>query len=226
MDPIYASMLRDIGITVSDDEIERGAEPLPTPASPPWVPDRMSPSPIEGPPEHPVFVVGYVHMSHLQPPRRRQTYSARSHFHAVLSQVIGRLPSSPILDDTLRILRRSRLNVHHPLAYFRARTILRKQGKTSPHYRCIFTALGLLGGALPHVSSVAEQQICLDFERLDQRWKCHPEQHVGRSSRPSFYCVVRFLFEKYGVVSFYALPGLKDRNKYNHTVELYLASLL
>ena len=231
MEPIYASMLREIGITVSDEEIESATEPLPRPASPPWVTDRTSPEFPNAPsytalhPEPPDFVVGYVHMTHLQPPRRRQNYIARSHFQAVLAQVTGRLPSSPTLTDTYRILRRSRLNVHQPLAYFRARSILRRHGKTSPHYRCIFAALGMLGGPLPHVSSVVEQQICSDFDMLDQRWRTRPDMHVGRKSRPSFYCVVRFLFEKYGVKTFYAMPGLKDKKKYERVVELYLASL-
>ena len=204
MDPIYAQMLRDAGIEIDEAEV----------AMQPQVDEVFVPKEPEFEP-----IMGFQHMTHITQPRKRVPYRRISHFEHVLDQVTGQVPDSVEYKECLRRLKRSHLNVHTPMAYFRARAILKRTDYTSPHYRCIFRALREMGGYAISLSHIERQNIINDFIHYDSIWK--ERRPAGRKNFISYHVMMRLLFTKHNVDMPYILPGVRDGRKFDTLMNYY-----
>lgn len=214
MDPTYAEMLRELGIEVSDDEVL--GEVLSGGDA------EMAVEAAVEEEERPKMIPGFQHMQHMYRERDYVPYRRVSHFVQMLDQTQG-FPSGDreIGRDVLRLLRRKRVDPKHRMAYFRARRILKENGYSSPEYRRIFWALREMGGPVPSVDGSLIVRMQKDFEGLSKAFDVWRARKTGRKNFPSYYLIVQLMFKKYGVKSFYELPSIKDRKKFDKLMSMY-----
>lgn len=223
MDPIYAEMLRELGIIV--DAAEEEEEEIPGPSSPSYTP--------ESPPttttttttyefyERPHFEAQWDHMQHTQREPAKAPYKRSTHFLAHLNQVTGRNGIQRLPRGVISRLKRAGVNIRQPHAYFRIRRLLKRWGYSSPEYRLIFAILRSMGGLVLSLSYAQERQIRADFDHLCWLFERLRPMGTKRKAFPSYYLVLQLLLKKYSINSYYLLPSIKDANKFQRIIDGY-----
>ena len=212
----FADMLGELGISLTPEELMEGA---PASASAAVVP--YADVTVHRHEEH-KMLPSFVHMTHLVPERSYVPYKRITHFVQHLAQVTGRNwreEDWKVVDS----LRREKVDVADPMAYFTVRRLLKRWGYTSPHYRRIFAMLRKMGsGSVLTLSYQQERVIRTDFLTLCRKFEHrHGHRGSGRKNFISYYLIVQLLLIKYGVESYYDLPSIKDNSKFRALIDMY-----
>ena len=211
MDPIYAEMLRELGLSVNEDE-EFAAEP--------YVPESPTEREYEFY-ERPHFEASWDHMQHTQPDPPKTPYKRSTHFLAHLNQVTGRNGIQTLPKGAISRLKRAGVTIRQPHAYFRIRRLFKRWGYSSPEYRHIFSILRSMGGLVVNLSYAQELQIREDFDHLCQLFEKMRPMGDRRKAFPSYYLILQLLLKKYHIDSYYILPSIKDNLKFQRIIDAY-----
>ena len=211
---IFAGMLADVGITVTEQSLLPDPLPRDLQASitPPSSPSDYDPIPH--------MIPSFVHLSHTTF-RSRIPYKRTTYFAAHLAQITGRLGLEGLPQGIIRRLRRSGVKPMEPTAYFRCRRLLKRWGYSSPEYRRIFAILKAMGGPVVSLSYGRETAIKEDFEHLCQLFEQRRPLGVQRKNFLSYYLVIQFLLKKYQIPQYYVLPSIKDTTKFTLLCQAY-----
>lgn len=223
---VYVGMLRDLGMDDAATELAAEADFTAYPSSPvysPGSPTLEVPLPYEPPEvpylayEAPQYLPSFVQLTHIQPGRGFSPYKRLVHLQHHLDQLMGVGTSTKIALDTLKVIRKARINPKTPFAYQRSRLAIKRAGLGSPGYRKIFWALREMGGYQIKLTGNQEKNIKEDFLRLTEAF----DRMKQRKNFPSYYVMIQLLFSKWGVDCFYKLPTIKDSKKYEKLLGMY-----
>jgi len=213
MEPVYAGMLRELGIAVEPSEIlQPEDEASPEPESEYFAYEAY---------ERPQYEASWAHMQQCCPDAPQVPYKRSTHFLSHLNQLTGRNGVDALPRGTLSRLKRAGVRTDQPHAYFRIRRLFKRWGFSSPEYRHIFAVLRHLGGPVLSLTYAQERRIRRDFDYLCELFETTRPMGHARKAFPSYYLTLQLLLKKYNIPSFYLLPSIKDAAKFARIVDVY-----